>query len=87
MSVAILFPRELTLTDLSTRWGLRSATGLAAFGLALAVACATTRPPVESDPLKRPVAERLGEETLRIRWPASFSQGPVTIFAAASPTS
>lgn len=53
--------------------------------LALAPACASVLPLEAPPPLERPTVERLDPRTVRLRWPASFETGPVTVRAASSP--
>jgi protein-tyrosine phosphatase len=65
----------------------RACTG---FAISLAVvigvlACVTDRKTTEPDPVERPVVDRLGEQSVRLRWPAAFSSGSVAVFAALSP--
>lgn len=74
------------LRQVDDRFPLRPALALA-LALAAALACATTRETLEPDPISAPVVERLSDEELRIRWPASFSQGPVAVYAGTSPDS
>jgi protein-tyrosine phosphatase len=52
----------------------------------LAPGCAIDRILTEPAPLDRPVVERVAEHSVRLRWPAHFSTGPVTIYAGPSPT-
>lgn len=40
---------------------------------------------VQDEGLLRPVAERLDENSVRLRWPATFAAGPVDVFAGLSP--
>ncbi len=49
------------------------------------IACATARRTEEPLELTRPVVERVSEGRVRIRWPAAFTTGPVTIYAGATP--
>ncbi len=41
--------------------------------------------PPRTDPLRRPVVERVSSHTLRIRWPESFTSGAVAIYVGLSP--
>lgn len=49
------------------------------------LACAGNQITIEPAPLERPVVDRLDGETVRIRWPESFSKVPVTVFAGPRP--
>jgi len=51
------------------------------------VACSGGARPVweELTPVARPVVDRVEDDALRIRWPASFSLGTVDVFAGAAP--
>lgn len=57
---------------------------LAAAALAFA-ACATPTFLVPEQPIVRPVVDRLDESSIRIRWPESFSIGPVVIYRGIDP--
>jgi protein-tyrosine phosphatase len=65
----------------------RACTGLAvSLAVVIAVlACVTDRNTTEPDPVKRPVVDRLAEQSVRVRWPATFSSGSVAVFAGLSP--
>jgi len=49
------------------------------------IACAAHGETPRSDPVERPVVDRLSEHSVRVRWPAAFSSGSVAIFAGLSP--
>lgn len=51
----------------------------------LAAGCRHDRTTTEPDPIQRPVVERLGETTVRLRWPATPAWGSVTIYAGLDP--
>jgi protein-tyrosine phosphatase len=40
----------------------------------------------ERQPIRRPVVDRIDESSVRIRWPESFSGGPVSIFRGIDPS-
>lgn len=58
---------------------------LAALLAAASLACATSRVTVEAADVSRPVAERLSETQIRLRWPPSFALGDVRIYSSYSP--
>ncbi len=69
------------------RYRRGGALGSIAVGMAACVffgACGSVRRTREPRELHRPVVERVSEGRVRIRWPASFSDGPVTIYVGAT---
>jgi protein-tyrosine phosphatase len=60
---------------------------LAALALAATAACFTVddRITVQPDATVRPVVDRLGDDRVRLRWPAPMAQGACTVFAGHSP--
>jgi len=64
---------------------LRRTVGWAIAGVAGATACAPFLPLEAPPPLERPAVERLDPRTVQVRWPATFSSGPVTVRAGTSP--
>lgn len=54
--------------------------------LALA-GCATNRVTREPSGIQRPVVERLGQGKVRLRWPGTFTHGPVDIYVGETPDS
>jgi len=57
---------------------------LAATAMAF-VACAAPTFLVPEQPLRRPAVDRLGESSIRIRWPESFSTGSVVVYRGIDP--
>ncbi len=55
------------------------------FAAALFVACATVDLTFDDPPVQRPVVERIDRNSVKIRWPESFSSGPVKVFAGPAP--
>jgi protein-tyrosine phosphatase len=64
---------------MSIRLSLLAATAIAF------VACAAPTFLVPELPLQRPVVDRLGESSIRIRWPESFSNGSVIVYRGIDP--
>jgi len=64
---------------MSIRLSLLAATAIAF------VACAAPTFLVPEQPLQRPAVDRLGESSIRIRWPESFSSGSVVIYRGIDP--
>jgi protein-tyrosine phosphatase len=59
---------------------------LACWLLAIPPGCGRRAPWWEElQPVERPVVERLDEDTVRVRWPASFSLGAVEVYAGTHP--
>ena len=50
------------------------------------LACSAPKLLIADPPLRRPTVDRLGKSSLRIRWPASFSSGPVVIYRGIDPS-
>jgi len=50
------------------------------------LACSTPTLLVADPPLRRPTVDRLGKASIRIRWPESFSSGPVVIYRGIDPS-
>ena len=50
------------------------------------VACATPTFLVPEQPVLRPVADRIDESSIRIRWPESFSSGSVVVYRGIDPS-
>lgn len=47
--------------------------------------CASIPLRFESDPVRRPSVERIDASSIRIRWPESFSEGPVSVYRGIDP--
>jgi len=62
-------------------------TGFALVATTWLAACSFTSGPMwdELTPVARPVLDHLDDDTLRIRWPASFTLGAVDVYAGPSP--
>jgi protein-tyrosine phosphatase len=62
---------------------------LAFLAIAVPGGCGFGSGPVWDDlqPIARPVVERLGERSVRVRWPVSFSIGAVSVYMGTSPRS
>ena len=58
---------------------------IAAIAIAF-VACATPTFFIPEQPIQRPVVDRLGESSIRIRWPESFSSDTVVIYRGIDPS-
>jgi protein-tyrosine phosphatase len=58
---------------------------LAAIAVAF-VACATPIFLVPEQPVRRPVVDRLGESSIRIRWPESFANDSVVVYRGIDPS-
>ena len=58
---------------------------LAAIAIAF-VACATPTFFVPEQAIRRPVVNRLGESSIRIRWPESFSSDSVVVYRGIDPS-
>jgi protein-tyrosine phosphatase len=58
---------------------------LAAIAIAF-VACATPTFVVQEQTIQRPVVDRLGESSIRIRWPESFSSASVVVYRGIDPS-
>jgi hypothetical protein len=50
------------------------------------VACATPAFFVPEQTIQRPVVDRLGESSIRIRWPESFSSDSVVVYRGIDPS-
>jgi protein-tyrosine phosphatase len=54
---------------------------------AVLVSCSTPTLRFERAPVTRPIVERIDDDSIRIQWPESFSNGSVTVFSGVDPES